>query len=487
MIQQALNNHTQAAALFKKAENAMPGRISTWFARADLFRIYTNYGQTLYHIAIADWKQKGLTMATFDILSASRSYLAQAATIEPENYINTYWQTQTEQSLEKAFPWLHPSSPKNPYKADPLYMKAMSLRPAGSTVQYAHVKYLASKGFADRMRERAQTLMAIHPPSYWLLKKELIFKDTILACIEQGLNTALENNTLPQDALKALSDICLSKKNIEKAISYYIQALDLEPSAPSSGSYIHLGSLYLKAGQYEKSFDCFKKGLQTAENTTAINHIYTRFKQENHLSEFLKFSLFLRESGRTPSKSDVSIDMSVATCWMDMGCPELAKARLIRINADNPHAPALYQLAKMAAREKDWDQMETFAQRATLLDQDNLDYYALLAQALVNQKKYTHAEEVATKAITLAPGSNPWVFHTRANIRWHLKQYTRAASDWQKAFAIKPDHSDFPYRIALAQEQEGHFDKALIFAQKALALDPDNKPCKTLVTRLKTH
>ncbi|WP_413907449.1 hypothetical protein [Desulfobacula sp.] len=57
----------------------------------------------------------------------------------------------------------------------------------------------------------------------------------------------------------------------------------------------------------------------------------------------------------------------------------------------------------------------------------------------------------------------------------------------EKAFTIKPDRSDFPYRIALAMEQEGRFKKALIFINQALTLAPDNKTYKIFQTRLKTH
>jgi tetratricopeptide (TPR) repeat protein len=176
--------------------------------------------------------------------------------------------------------------------------------------------------------------------------------------------------------------------------------------------------------------------------------------------------------------------MSVATCWIDMGYPQLAKARLIKINAAAPHAPAYYLLAQIAAREKNWDHMETAIQKATRLDQDNHHYYTLFSRALINQKKYLHAEEVATKAIQCAPKNNPWVFNDRARIRWHLKKYTPAAEDWKKAFAIKPDHSDFPFRVALAYEQKGQFKEALIYIKKAINLAPDNQPYKNLQKRL---
>ena len=484
-----LKNYTQAAAYFNQAEQAMPKAVSTWFASADLFRIYTNHGQTLYHIAIKNWKEQGLTMTSFNTLTMSKSYLSQAAEIEPFDYINAYWLTRTEQSLEKTYPWLHPSS-KNPYNAEPFFQKAMALRPSGISIRYAYLNYLQSKGLKSKIPdskipEQVRYLVGIYPPSYWHLKKQSFFTDDLLPHIEQGLNTALERQILPQDALKALSDIYLAKNNFEKAIAWYKELLTFNQHKASSSEYIHLGSLYLKNQQNEESFDFFKKGYQTS--FSSINHIYKIFKREKLFTEFLSFTRILQENTFENPNSDLSIDMVVATCWIDMGFSELAKARLFKINAAKPHAPAYYRLAQLAAKDKNWDQMEIFAQRATTLDQGNLNYYNLLIQSLINQRKHTHAEEVATKAINLAPKNNPWVFDNRANIRWTLKKYGPAAQDWEKAFAIKPDRSDFPYRIALAHEQQGNFKQALTFAQKALALAPDNTTCKNLANRLKTH
>lgn len=484
ITQLKLKNYDQSAVFFEKSIHAMPGTISTWFAKADLFRIYTNYGKTLYELSIADWKEQGLTMNSFDTLKMSKSYLTKASKIEPTHYINAYWLTRTEQNLEISYAWLH-SKKKNPYNAHPYYLKALPLRPSGITIRYAYVKYLESKGLKTKIPRLVQYMTEIYPPSYRQLKKESFYNDDLIPYIEKGLNAALEKKILPKDALKALSDIYVAKNNNGKAISYYKDFLNYKPSSNLSSNYIHMASLYLKSRQYEDSFDFFKKGFQNSKSSnSSINRIYQIFKKEKRLEQFLSFSLYLQENTKGNPNSDISIDMIVAKCWTDMGQPELAKARLIKINAAKPHAPAYYLLAQLAAKEKNWDQMEIFAQKATRLDQGNHNYYTLLSRALINQKKYTHAEEIATKAINLAPKNNPWVLNNRARIRWRLKKYTLAAQDWKKAFAIKPDRSDFPYRIALACEQEGMFKQAHTFAQKAIALAPDNQTYKNLQKRL---
>jgi len=59
-----------------------------------------------------------------------------------------------------------------------------------------------------------------------------------------------------------------------------------------------------------------------------------------------------------------------------------------------------------------------------------------------------------------------------------------AARDWEKAFTLKPDYSDFPYRIALVYEHQGLFKKAQTYIQKALNLEPDNRKYQDLQKRL---
>jgi len=487
ITQLRLKNYTQAQTYFKKAEQAMPELISNWFARADQFRIYTNYGKTLYHLGIKDWKENGLSMTTLDTLKLSRSYLTKAATIEPKHYINSYWQTRTEQALEKVFPWFHPGEKNNPYNAESFYQKTLPLRPSGITIRYAYLKYLVSRKQNKKIPELVQYMMEIYPPSYFQLKREPFYTPDLVPYIEKGLTAALEKKILPQDALKAFSDIYFSQNNLEKAISWYKELLAFKPDSNTPGSYIHLGHLYLRDNQQDNSFLFFKKAIASGKPPGLINQIYGRFKQEKRFAAFLSFTLYLQENFPESPKFNLSLDMAIATCWLDMGHPQLAKARLIKINAAKPHALAYYGIARIAAKEKDWSQMETAIQKASLLDRSNLNYYNLFAQALMNQKKYTHAEEIYTKAIAHAPSDNPWVYNNRARLRWQLKKYSQAARDWEKAFAIKPDHSDFPYRIALALEQQGLFTQALAFTQKALALALDNKTYKDLQKRLETH
>lgn len=478
--------YDKAVDSFTRAENLIPQIFGKTLFLQDYMRIHTQKGMAFHDQGLALWKEKGISTKVSALYQKAGTSLTKAAKIDSSDYITTYWLAKTQNALESITGYLKPREP-NPYDARPIYERAIALRPSGIEVHYSYIRYLYNKGEQKRISKLVQYMTRIYPQSYHHLKKEPFFNDSLLANMETGLLAALDQNITPKSALQALSDIQVKKQDYKKAIAYYRQSLEVEPFANTSGNYLHMGQLYLKTQipeKMEKTTIWFTKALKTAANFDAalarIFHIYTK---EKALNEFIRFSIHIEENlAHTPGLS-----INIAKAWIKMGNPQLARARLIKLNAKEPNARAHYLLATIAEKEKDWDQVEISAQKAITLDRENSTYYQLFSKALLYQKKYTHAEEIATKAIQYAPKDNPWVLNNRAGIRWRLKQYTPAAEDWQKAFTLKPDHSDFPYRIALAFEQEGQFKQALTFAQQALTLAPNNKTYKILQTRLKTH
>ncbi|MBU3950635.1 MAG: hypothetical protein KKF12_08205 [Proteobacteria bacterium] len=475
------NAYALAEASFAKAEKAIP--LGRYFAPQDLFRIYTQTGMALHEQGLALWKEKNVSPATLAFYEKAKASLTNATRIDDRDYLSAYWLARTENALEVLSPSIFPSAPQT-YNAQPLYEKATRLRPSGITVHHSYIRYLYAKGDTQKLSKLAQYMTQIYPSSYYDLKKEPFFNDTLLASMEKGLLAAIDANTDPRLALQALSDIQVTKQNPAKAVALYLQSLDIRPFSNTSASYLHMGRLYLKTLEFDKSIIWFAKGLETADNfDNTLGQIFSIHNQEKALAEFLKFCRHVEENLAHPP----SLDILVAKAWMEMENPGLARSRLLLLNAKNPKAQAYYLLARIAEQEKDWDQVEVSAQKATTLDRENAAYYHLFARALLHQKKYAHAEEMAAKALKYAPKENPWYFNHRAWTRWHQKKYPQALTDWKRAFSIKSDYAEFPYCIALAYEREGFFKEGLSFVQQALALTPDNPKYKELKKRLNTH
>jgi tetratricopeptide (TPR) repeat protein len=77
------------------------------------------------------------------------------------------------------------------------------------------------------------------------------------------------------------------------------------------------------------------------------------------------------------------------------------------------------------------------------------------------------------------------LFSNRAWTRWAQQKYDAAALDWKRAFDLKPENSNFPYRIAQCYERLARFEEAQIYVKKALSLSPNNASYQKLIQRLK--
>lgn len=159
-----LKHYDKAVHYLDRAEKKMPGLLARTFAEADMYRIYTHYGQALYHKGIQDWEEKGPSIANYTLLRKGKFYLSKADAISSITYRNSYWLTLTEEALEKLHGHLFPKL-KNTYNAEALYQKTLALRPAGSAVRYAYVRYLNFKNQGADSRPQLKTSwLYIRPP-----------------------------------------------------------------------------------------------------------------------------------------------------------------------------------------------------------------------------------------------------------------------------------------------------------------------------------
>ncbi len=460
----------KAIATFDRAEAVLPFFIPEVYTLQDRFRIYSKKGEALNEKALASLKEKGTTIWALTTYRRSKQVLAKAVNINPDVYDAAYWQARTENSLELLYPKLFPGK-ENPYNADPFYKNAIRLWPNGITVHYSYARYLAEVDKPQALSETVRKMMEIFPAAYHYLKRESFFSRDLMLEMEKGLDAALATGTTPREALQALADIYSEKGEGKKAAEAYEKSLSLRRFANTADTYTRMGQLLLKDGQADESTHWFFKALKTADEfEKTLNAVFHIHKRENQLEAFIK--LAMDYENHTPA--DTLLEIAIAEAWLALDNPGMAKIRLVRLNGKKENARACYLLAKIAQEEKDLDQMEVLAQRATVLDKRNAVYEYLFSQALYLQRKYSPAEKAATQAIEKLDKANPWYFSHRAWTRWQLKQYGKAIADWQRAFDSKPDYANYLFWIAMAYEKEGMATESHRYLKQALRLDPEN-------------
>jgi hypothetical protein len=389
--EQIVGNLTNALTIFEKTENHLPKRLGAWFVRQDRFRISSAAGQTQYQAALENFRKTRDYAIFHETVETAHASLVNARKIDPKSYINTYWLARAEHSLEQTHRLLYPHL-ENPYNAFDLYQSAMALRPSSHTVRHWFVKYLVFRRMPERIPAVVENILEIYPPAYRALTKEPFFNNQLLAAARQGLENALKQNTLPAFALRNLIDAALALDDLEGAIRYSRTLISITPRGGLPDALIRLGNLYITSGDHEKARQVFLQALETVRPSVAgpvLNRIYQIYRGAGLLDAFLGFSTSAEEQ----NLESQALDMAVARCWLEKKQPQLARARLMKLNSRKPHAPAYFMLADIARKEENWRQMELDSYQALQLDRDNKTYLRGLVTALRKQGKKDHALE----------------------------------------------------------------------------------------------
>ena len=388
--------------------------------------------------------------------------------------------TRTVTTLEKIQPYLKPGTPVAE-QALPLYEKLLSLRPKGIEIHYLFIRYLHGRKLEERLLTTITQLMAIHPPSFSQLVKEKFYSPELRYAAQQGLEAAIVTGNFVGSAYGGLSAIAVEKGDIAQAVKLYEQGMLIDPGKNIAGQHSHLASLQLKAGLGDLAKSHFLIALKnSAERDKLLRSIWAIFHESK------KHQLFLELCRDVENEVAVSelVDILQAVCYAEMDQYELARAHLNQVDEVEYQAEAMYQLALISQKLKDWDGMELASQRATMLESSNSGYHALFAQSLRNQRKNASAEAAMTRALATAKTEDPWQYNLRAWTRLDQKNIEGARQDWQKAVALAPTVGHFYRYLSLTYGREGDRLTALNYLKKAVELNPENSDYRKALQEL---
>lgn len=159
-----------------------------------------------------------------------------------------------------------------------------------------------------------------------------------------------------------------------------------------------------------------------------------------------------------------------------------ASSRAIELAPDDSTAQAIYALALdwSAAVTTDEDQRDKWLVQAEqaagfayTLDPNNYLALAFYAEVLLDQQKWSQAEQHASTAVELAPSVMD-THRVYATLMETFGQYRVAIEEYEKAAAINPNLTFLYIRIGVIYRELQVYDSALEYFEKAISINNSN-------------
>lgn len=462
------NGHFGLAVInYKKAGSYQPRDATIWKELADT--------------QFAMGKKKMLHQAFLNTKETRESYL-RASRYNPMDAETAYCLAKTESRLEQLYDRLHPKKKNNPYNPLPYFEKAIHLKPNGISCHYSMARYLYRQNNFKALIPVVRSLAVMYPPVYTNLKKEPLWSPSVKKAVKQGVLDTIRRGRQLESAHKTMSSLLAEDKDWPDAIVHFQKMLECKQNKVSAQDYIHLGDLYLQNNQTHEANISFIQALSLStpieKAFQAIGHI---FKNKHHGDDFYAF---YQEAKHRFIFSPRMYIIS-ARYLIDSKQYKRAQQILMELNGQEPTAEAYYWLARIAEKEKDWDQMELNIQKATVLEPSNINYRRMFYGLLKRLGKHETAEREIGLMIQNSENPSPRLFDERAKLRLSRKDYSGAVEDWKSAIGLTPKNAAFHASIAEAYIKLGKLSQALEYYKKAVQLNLSDKNYAAKYKKLK--
>ncbi|MFC1837737.1 tetratricopeptide repeat protein [Thermodesulfobacteriota bacterium] len=318
--------------------------------------------------------------------------------------------------------------------------KAIELRPASTIYHLAMTRYLHLHGEKKRVFYEVRILGQLQPAMLGQLRREPFWSVAVRRSFQHGVQEALAAGTTPRQSLFTLSEIMAEEQNYREAIFYRIKGMAVQEALNGSGDYIRLGYLHLMEDQRSRASENFFLALQHSadieKDIIAIMRTCRNVGDPQSLVEFYRGSA---------KKYGISTTTGLYAANMLIGLQDFENAKTIlhETNARQPTGEAYFQLMRIAEKEQDWDAAELAIQKAVMHHPANSNYHLVFSKVLNRLQKYERAEKEAGLAMQYIDNASAGLYHYRASLRMHLKQYEEAMQDWQKALELDPENQNY--------------------------------------------
>lgn len=391
--------------------------------------------------------------------------------LNPLEADTVYRRAVAEVRLETLFAHLHPEE-NNPHRPFDHFKKAARMRPNGIKYKYALVRYLHKKGMRNEMLGFVRDLARIYPDSCDYLKKEVFWSDDVRRSAIDGLLEATAEKNRARKAHFAASSLLAENNDLASAIYNYRKALSYETFKNRSADYLRFGRLCLKNGDIEKAETAFLDAVDMSRNRgKLLKSIYRYYRKDRRPGDFANLYRSADTRFLLPSESKILL----VRAFMEIRQFPDAKRVLKEIIDANGDVESYIVKARIHELEKDWDNMELAAQKATVLAPENSGCHYSFSRALLKRDKPERALKEADLAIKYSRKPNPRLFAHRARIKSKNNDYHGADEDWKSAIALRPDNAYFHSGYAETMIKAGDLKAAIRAYRKAVELIPDNE------------
>jgi superkiller protein 3 len=288
-------------------------------------------------------------------------------------------------------------SAKKHEQAAAAFSKAISLAPE---VAKLYIKAADALEAAGKKQEALSALQTIEPSSranatlqsrLGLLALEL--GDTATAY--QHLRRYVKLEQKNGEALKALGDIYVTKREYAKAAATLEQALPL--LSQKTGVRVSLGRLYLQQKEPRTALGFLKKALAADSDVPDGN----RLAAEAYLMlDDKKSALTYFRAARKHNPQQVDLQRKIASLAVEIGGRAQAERELETLVArDTANGEALLQLATLKLKGGDFDKGDRYLKRALARTRPDRDMFMKLGDAFAGAKKYQRAADMYEHAL----------------------------------------------------------------------------------------
>jgi len=266
-----------------------------------------------------------------------------------------------------------------------------------------------------------------------------------------------------------LGNIHSAKGDMDKAINYYNEALELNPD--EAEPWFGLGVCYKNKNEYDKAIECYEKAISIRPSFYSahinIGNIYKLKNELDKAVEFYKKALLFNQN-------DSDAYNSLGLLYFDRYEIEEAiycfkKAIQIKPNFEKPYI----NLGNVYKTRGEISQALHYLNLAVEIDPDNYEAYISLGNLMIYINKTKEAVNCFEIALTLQPKESSALLNI-GNAYRESGDAEKALIYYQKAMELMPDKAEVYVNLGNVHSDMFEFERAIEFYNKAIELKPDS-------------